>query len=67
MRPIDIDWHIAGGHFVLEARAAWSKANQGNLVGSFGQNINEIVFVGFRLSESGSDCTEEGYKHQRKV
>src|SRR5882762_6383762 len=47
MWPINIDRHVTGRHFVIDARALWSKPDQRNLVGSFGQDVNELVFVGF--------------------
>jgi hypothetical protein len=45
MWSINIDWHIARGQFVLNTRAHRSKTNQRNLVGGFGQDVKEIVFV----------------------
>src|SRR5215204_1470630 len=46
---IDVHGHVAGVDLLLDACARGSKTYEGNLVGSFGQDVNEIVFVGFGL------------------
>jgi hypothetical protein len=65
MRPVDIDWHVAGGHLVIDPRPARSETNQGNRVSSLRQNVNEVVFVRFGLCKRRRSAGYEGNKHDR--
>jgi hypothetical protein len=62
MRPVDIDWHVAGGYFVIDPGPARSEANQRNRVSSFRQNVNEVVFIRLGLSKSRRSAGEQDKK-----
>jgi hypothetical protein len=47
MRPVDVDWHVTGVDFALNARAVRPETNERDLVGAFGNDIEEVVLVGF--------------------
>ena len=65
MRPIDIDWHVAGGYFVIDTGPARSETNQRNRVGSFRQNVDEVVFIRLGLSKGRGSAGEEDKKQER--
>ncbi len=58
MRPINIDWHVAGLQLVIYARALWSEANQSDLVLRFRDDVDQIIFIGPGLSDRGERSEE---------
>src|SRR6267142_1644466 len=53
VRPVDVYRHVARLQIVIDPRAVWSETNQSDLVSGFRDDIEQIIFVGFGLSESG--------------
>ena len=65
VRPVDIDWHVAGGHFVIDPGPARSETNQRNRVSSFRQNVDEVVLIRLGLSKGRGGAGEKDNKQER--